>query len=214
MKVLVVGANGLTGKHVISLLAEDHTFEPFAMIRDEKQASGLEAKGAKTVLGDLEKDLSNAVKGMDAIIFAAGSGSKTGDDKTIAIDQEGAKSIIDEAKNQGVTRFVMLSSMGTDAPEQGPEGLQLYLRAKAIADTHLEQSSLQYTIVRPGALTNDQPTGKIDVNEQIKDKSKSISREDVAKVLVQSLKEETTIGKNFEILTGETSIEQALKFAH
>lgn len=214
MKVLVVGANGTTGKQVVEKVANSKHHEAYAMIRDEKQADALKKLGANVVLGDLEQDVSDALKGMDAVIFAAGSGGDTGDEKTIAVDQNGAKNIIDEAKNQGAKRFVMLSSMGTDAPEQGPEGLQLYLRAKAIADEYLKQSNLQYTIVRPGTLSNDQATGKIDINNDIEDKSQTIPRADVAAVLVECLNEEATIGKTFEMLGGETEIEQAIKFTH
>jgi len=214
MKVLVVGANGTTGKQVVEKVANSKQHEAYAMIRDEKQADALKKLGANVVLGDLEQDVSDALRGMDAVIFAAGSGGNTGDEKTIAVDQNGAKNIIDEAKNQGVKRFVMLSSMGTDAPEQGPEGLQLYLRAKAIADEYLKQSNLQYTIVRPGTLSNDQATGKIDINNDIEDKSQTIPRADVATVLVECLNEEATIGKTFEMLAGETEIEKAIKFTH
>lgn len=214
MKVLVVGANGTTGKQVVEKVANSKQHEAYAMIRDEKQADALKKLGANVVLGDLEQDVSDALRGMDAVIFAAGSGGNTGDEKTIAVDQNGAKNIIDEAKNQGVKRFVMLSSMGTDAPEQGPEGLQLYLRAKAIADEYLKQSNLQYTIVRPGTLSNDQATGKIDINNDIEDKSQTIPRADVATVLLECLNEEATIGKTFEMLAGETEIEQAIKFTH
>ncbi|WP_394509399.1 SDR family oxidoreductase [Priestia aryabhattai] len=214
MKVLVVGANGTTGKQVVEKVANSKQHEAYAMIRDEKQADALKKLGANVVLGDLEQDVSDALRGMDAVIFAAGSGEHTGDEKTIAVDQNGAKNIIDEAKNQGVKRFVMLSSMGTDAPEQGPEGLQLYLRAKAIADEYLKQSNLQYTIVRPGTLSNDSATGKIDINNDIEDKSQTIPRADVATVLVECLNEEATIGKTFEMLAGETEIEQAIKFTH
>lgn len=214
MKVLVVGANGTTGKQVVEKVANSKQHQAYAMIRDEKQADALKKLGANVVLGDLEQDVSDALRGMDAVIFAAGSGGNTGDEKTIAVDQNGAKNIIDEAKNQGVKRFVMLSSMRTDAPEQGPEGLQLYLRAKAIADEYLKQSNLQYTIVRPGTLSNDQATGKIDINNDIEDKSQTIPRADVATVLVECLNEEATIGKTFEMLAGETEIEQAIKFTH
>ncbi|MGG1885012.1 SDR family oxidoreductase [Priestia megaterium] len=214
MKVLVVGANGTTGKQVVEKVANSKQHEAYAMIRDEKQADALKKLGANVVLADLEQDVSDALRVMDAVIFAAGSGGHTGDKKTIAVDQNGAKNIIDEAKNQGVKRFVMLSSMGTDAPEQGPEGLQLYLRAKAIADEYLKQSNLQYTIVRPGTLSNDQATGKIDINNDIEDKSQTIPRADVATVLVECLNEEATIGKTFEMLAGETEIEKAIKFTH
>lgn len=99
MKVLVAGANGHTGRLVVRYLKEKG-HEPLALIRDEKQADALKELGAAPVIGDLEKDVTDAVKQADAVIFAAGSGSKTGADKTIAVDQEGAKRLVDTAKKK------------------------------------------------------------------------------------------------------------------
>ena len=110
MNVLVIGANGKIGQKIVGLLGKsDH--EVTAMVRKDEQVPKLEDLGAKTVKGDLEKDISHAVKGADAVIFTAGSGGKTGADKTILIDQEGAIKAMDEAESKGVKRFIIVSAM-------------------------------------------------------------------------------------------------------
>ncbi|MFY4776765.1 SDR family oxidoreductase [Metabacillus sp. RGM 3146] len=210
MKVLVAGAHGATGKHLIHKLSKKG-YQPIAMIRDSKQAEELESYGAKTVVADLEGDLSQAVEGADAVIFAAGSGSKTGPEKTIAVDQEGAKSLIDAAKQHKVQHFVMLSSMGADQPDAGSEAMKNYLRAKAIADEYLIQSELSYTIVRPGTLSDEPGTGKITAEDSIQKRDRKIPREDVAEVLIQSLELEKTKNKTFEVLSGDKDVKEALQ---
>lgn len=103
------------------------------MIREKEQASELEKLGAETVLADLEGDVSKALKCCDAVIFAVGSGSKTGPDKTAAVDRDGAINLMEEAEKQNVRRFILLSSMGAGTPEKGPEELQHYLVMKGEA---------------------------------------------------------------------------------
>lgn len=208
MEILVAGAHGNTGQRILDLLAKDgHTVR--GLIRDADQSSTIEDLGATPVVADLEGDLSEAVRGTDAVIFAAGSGSKTGPEKTTDIDQEAAKRLVDTASAEGARRFVMLSSMGTRNPEQGPEEMQHYFRAKRNADDHLRDSDLDWTVVRPGGLTDDGGTGMIEAAEAI-DRRGSISRDDVAAVIVQSLREPNTVGKAFEILSGDTLIGAAL----
>lgn len=90
-KILVVGATGTTGKKVVRLLKESQYFEPVAMIRKESQSAEFKAHQVKTVLGELEQDISHTVKNIDKVVFAAGSGGK----KVVEIDQEGAKKIVD-----------------------------------------------------------------------------------------------------------------------
>ncbi|MDN4524477.1 SDR family oxidoreductase [Fictibacillus fluitans] len=208
MKVAVAGANGTTGRLILQELA-GAGHEAKAIIRKKEQASELEQLGAETVLADLEGDLSEAVRGCDAVIFAAGSGSKTGPDKTEAVDRDGAIKLMEEAEKQQVKRFIMLSSMGAGSPEKGPEEMQHYLRMKGEADDRLESSRLHYTIVRPGALTNDEGTGEIKIGEQLG--RGSIPRADVAKVIVQSLDLENANHKIFEILEGDQPVADALK---
>ena len=213
MKIVVAGANGLTGRIVLKLLA-DAGHEPVAMIRDFSQRDALEALGAECRIGDLEKPVGYAVRGCRAAIFAAGSGSKTGPQKTIDVDQHGAMAFTETCVRMNARRFVMLSSIAVDKPERGPESLHHYFRAKAVADAHLQASGLDYTIVRPGFLTNEPGTGAIATGDDLGDIAKethSVTREDVARVLVDCLALDNTVQKTFEMIGGETPIADALK---
>lgn len=203
--VLVAGANGTTGKQIVKLLSETQYFKPVAMVRKKEQMDQFENKGISTVLGDLEQDVSHAFKNIDKVIFAAGSGGKN----VIGVDQEGAKRLIDTAKNSNIKKFVMLSSMGADAPEKADQ-LQDYLRAKHNADEHLKSSGLNYAIVRPGTLNNKQATDHIQLSEKLS-QSGEISRADVAQTLVRVLHDDTSNKVSFEILDGDTLIGKALE---
>ena len=213
MKVVVAGANGLTGRIVLRMLAEAG-HQPVAMLRDFSQREHLEPLGAECRIGDLEKPVGYAVRGCRGAIFAAGSGSKTGPEKTIDVDQNGAMAFIDTCGRMNVRRFVMLSSIAVDEPERGPESLHHYFRAKAIADRHLQASGLDYTIARPGFLTNDAGTGAIATGENlgpIAKETHSVTREDVARVLVDCLALDNTVRKTFEMIGGKTPVADALK---
>lgn len=207
-KVLVVGANGQTGTKIVEILKNHGQYDPVAMIRDERQKEKFEAMRVDYKIGDLEKDMSNVLDGIHKIIFAAGSGSKTGPDKTIAVDQDGAIKLINEAEKHQLKKFVMLSAMGADDPEK-ESPIQHYLKAKHNADEHLKQSGLNYTIVRPGSLTNDPHIGKI-YAEKTLDRKGQISREDVAQVLVITLDHAKVRNKTFEILKGDQPIAEAI----
>jgi len=208
-KVLVVGANGTTGKKIVDILDEYRNYEPVAMIRHQDQAEQFKKKDIETVMGDLEKNVSHTVTRIHKIVFAAGSGGGTSKEKTTAVDQEGAKKLIDLAEIAGIRKFVMLSSMGADNPEQS-EDLQHYLKAKQNADEHLRKSGMDYSIVRPGALTDDKGTGKIKLAQKL-NKRGSITRDDVAETLVAALHDDIASNKTFEILQGETEIDDAVK---
>jgi uncharacterized protein YbjT (DUF2867 family) len=202
--ILVAGANGTTGKKIINLLKASQYFNPIAMIRDEDQASQFKEDNVEYVIADLEKDLAHAVKNIDKVVFAAGSGGK----KVVEVDQEGAKRLIDVSKMANVKKFVMLSSMGADQPEKADD-LKDYLKAKHNADEHLKSSGLNYTIVRPGALTNDNGTGRIKLDKSLSTQGE-ISRADVADTLVRTLNDDIANKATFEILKGESLISEAL----
>lgn len=208
MRVLVIGANGLTGRRVVRLL-EDGSHEPVAMIRDPDQAQRFEARGVDHVVADLEEPVDHAMEGVDAVIFAAGSGSGTGLDKTLAVDRDGAVRSLVAAEAAGVARYVMLSSRGAD-PESDREPLGPYLRAKGWADTWLQRSDLIHTVVRPGRLTREEGTGRIELAPELR-RSGTISRADVARVLVSCLDVEATRGETFAILNDGTPIREALE---
>ena len=203
--VLVAGANGTTGRIIIDLLRKSEVYQPIAMVRKQDQKDHFEKEDISTVLADLEEDLSHAVKKADKVIFAAGSKGKN----IIGVDQEGAKRLIDAAKEAGLEKFVMLSSMGADKPAESDD-LEDYLRAKQNADNHLRLSGLNYSIVRPGLLTDDDGTDKIQLKEKLQIKG-SISRADVAKTLVEVLEEDVRQNQIFEILSGDVPIEKAVR---
>lgn len=204
-QILVAGANGTTGKKIVHLLKESQYFNPIAMVRKEDEIPYFKSKDIDTVLGDLEEDISHAFKNtVDKVLFAAGSGGKN----VIGVDQEGAKRMIDASKKNNVRKFVMLSSMGADEPSKA-EDLQDYLEAKHNADEYLKESGLNYAIVRPGSLTDDKLTNKIELAEKL-NKRGEISREDVAQTLVSALNDDVANNVTFEIISGDTLIADAL----
>ena len=207
--ILVAGANGKTGREVINILKDNPSYEPIAMVRKEEQQAYFENQNVKVELADLEGDLTEVVKGKDRVIFAAGSGGNTSKEKTTAVDQEGAINLIDRAKAAGVKKFVMLSSMGADDPSQN-EDLKHYLEAKQTADKHLKASFLDYSIVRPGALTDGEKNNRIKAKEKLNEYGE-ISRKDVAQVLVDCLPPNVLQNKTFEILEGNLATELALQ---
>ena len=208
MRVLVAGANGQVGKHIVRLLAEEG-HEVRALIRDESQASGLRELGGDPVVADLEGEVAHTVEGCDAVIFSAGGGPGSGAEKKETIDRGGAVKLVDAAREHGARRYVMVSAIGAADPEAGSEAMQPYLFAKAQADQALQESGLDYTIVRPGSLTDEAGTGTVEAAPSLS-KRGEISREDVARTLVVTLEKENTFGKTFEVLSGDTPIEEAL----
>lgn len=207
-KILIAGSTGQTGKRVIEILNNTQNFKPVAMIRKEEQKQIFDDMEVESIIADLEGDIDHAFKGIDRVIFAAGSGSKTGPDKTIAVDQEGAKKMVDAAKKHNIKKFIMLSAMGTDNPEEGGD-LEHYLKAKKEADDYLVDSGIVYTILQPGRLTDDMGLAKVKLAPKLKERGE-ISRDDVAFLLVMCLAD--PLGKNmaFQALEGEESIKSAL----
>ena len=202
--ILVAGANGTTGKQIVNLLKASQYFNPIAMVRKEEQLNQFKSEGIDTVLADLTKDLTHAVKGVDKVLFAAGSGGKN----VVEVDQEGAKRLMAVSKMANIKKFVMLSTMGADNPE-AVEGMEDYMRAKQNADEHLRNSELNYAIIRPGTLNNSQGKGKIELSKKL-NKQGEISRADVAQTLVKALHDDAPKNTTFEILQGDTLIGEAM----
>lgn len=213
MKVLVVGANGQIGKHLVRMIQESE-HEAKAMIRNQEQASYFNDLGAETVVVDLEQgieDIAKAAEGVDAIVFTAGSGPHTGKDKTILIDLDGAVKTIEAAKKAGVKRFVMVSSFDTrrEAILEAPSSFAPYVAAKHYADEWLKNTDLDYTIVHPGALTNEKGTGNVKVATELE--INEVPREDIAAVIFQTIDDSELIGKQFQVVSGDTPIADALQ---
>ena len=208
MRVLVAGSHGGVGQHLVRLLAEAG-HQARAMIRTGSQAPEMERLGGVPVVADLEGDPSPAAEGCDAIIFTAGGGPGSGDARKETVDRQGATKLIEAAKRHGIRRYVMVSAMGADDPESGPEGMRPYLRAKGSADEALRESGLDYTIVRPGRLTDDPATGSVDLAPSLNRRGE-ISRKDTARVLLATLTAANTHGSTFEVLAGDTPVDEAV----
>lgn len=208
MDILIAGANGKIGRQLVEHLGPGpHRVR--AMIRDRQQAPALEAMGAETLVADLEEDVTAAVEGCDVVVFTAGSGPHIGPEKTIDVDRNGAMALIDAASGHHVRRFVMVSAMRTHTPEQAPEKLRHYLRAKREADDHLIASGTPYTIVRPGRLTNEPATGRVKAAERLTEYGE-IPRADVAHALAIIVDADNTVNREICLIGGETDIETAI----
>ena len=212
MKVAIAGGHGKIARLLEGLLVERGD-AAIGLIRNPDHADDLREIGAEPVLCDLEqadsKEVAEAVAGADAVVFAAGSGPGSGVERKRTMDLGGALKLIEAAKANGISRYLIVSSMGAaDPPAEGGDGFGEYLRAKAEADRAVAASGLDYTIVRPGRLTDEPGSGRVEVAPRLE--RGSIPRADVAAVLLTCLDVENTIGRDFDLLSGETPIKEAL----
>ena len=210
MEVAIAGGHGKIALLLGALLAgrED---KPWGLIRDPAQEDDLHAAGVEPVLCDLEgdEDVGAAVSGADAVVFAAGAGPGSGAERKRTMDLGGAVKLIDAALTEGVRRYVMVSAMGAaDPPAEGDDVFGGYLRAKAGADEALRASGLEFTIIRPGGLTDGPPTGLVRVGERL-DRGE-IPRADVAAVILACLDSRHTIERSFDLVSGQTPIAEAV----
>ena len=207
MKVLVIGANGNTATRVGRLIKNETSHEPIAMIRNTTQRIKFDKLGVTTVLGDLEYPIDHAIMGCDAIIFAAGSGSQTGKDKTVLVDHIGAIRSMVTAQVHEVKRYIMLSTINAD--ENSNSRIAHYHKAKAFADRHLINTNLEWTIVCPGGLRDEEGNGLVSVQSELFLEGLT-TRDNLAASLVSCLELPNTIGKRFSLIEGKTPIKEAL----
>ena len=155
-------------------------------------------------------DLAIAIQGAEAVVFAAGAGPGSGEERKRTMDYGGAVKLIEAAQHEGISRYVIVSSMGAASPEgSGAEGgFLVYLQAKHDADEAVRSSGLDFTIVRPGRLTDDEGTGQVAVGQGLE--GGEVPRDDVAAVLLAVLGTDGTIGKDFDLVGGDTAIDEAV----
>ena len=209
MEVLVAGGHGQIALRLLRLLARNG-HRARGMIRNPDHAADLEAVGARPVLCDLEQDDPQPHLGTaEAIVFAAGAGPGSGAERKRTVDLGAAVKLIDAARELGVARYVMVSSMGTADVEHASEAMRPYLQAKRDADEALMHSGLDWTIVRPGRLTDAPGAGTVDAAPAL-GRSGEITRDDTALVLLESLQRPNTVRVAFEVLEGPTPVAQAL----
>lgn len=211
MNVAVIGANGGIGRELLPRL-KDAGHDPIGIVRYESQFDEIRDRGGEPRLGDLEGEFASALEGADAVVFTAGSGGDTDWGKTLLIDLWGARRSIDACVEQGIDRYVMISSFNASEPLGEPEAMRPYWVAKRCADDFLEGSPLEATILRPTALTDDEGTGRVSsAFEYPGESGESIPRADVAQAVVACLANDDTVGETIRLFGGDTPIETAIR---
>src|SRR3954451_12489735 len=210
MEVLVAGGHGQIALRLLKLLSR-HGHRGRGLIRNADHAADLAAVGADPVLCDLERDDPREHMGFaEAIVFAAGAGPGSGAERKRTVDLGAAVKLIEAARELGVARYVMIGAMGTADVEHAPEAMRPYLQAKRDADEALETSGLDWTIVRPGRLTDVPGSGRVDAARALGRRGE-VPREDVAGVVIACLEEPATIRVGFDLLSGDTPLREAVR---
>tara|TARA_B100000745_G_scaffold25496_2_gene16715 strand:- start:1733 stop:2371 length:639 start_codon:yes stop_codon:yes gene_type:complete len=208
-KILIIGANGAIGRMVAQkLLAQGKPV--VAMIRNTDQQSYFTELGAEVVIADLEGDFRHAFTGCEKVVFTAGSGPKTGADKTLLVDLWAASRSVDYAKTFNIRQFVMVSARGAADPDLGPVSIKPYNVAKRFADQYLLDSGIPCTILRPGRLLNEQATHRFTTLRPAEPENQVITREDTADAIVYCLNHPSTIGEVAELYQGELPLSAVL----
>ena len=208
MKILIAGANGKVGTILSGKLWGHSGFSPVGLIRDGRQQTKFTALGVPSVVGDLEEGVSSFLPGLDAVIFTAGSGGRTGPEKTTDVDQNAAIKLMGDCESAGVRRFLMVSAIGAD-PNSDSTRIQHYLRAKGVADSRLRSSKLDYTIIAPGTLIDERGTGRVQVAEDLGFHG-YLPREDLADSIIECLKNFNSIGKTIQVVSGGQKVKDAI----
>jgi uncharacterized protein YbjT (DUF2867 family) len=210
MNVVIVGGHGKVALRLEKLLAERGD-SPRGIIRKTEQAQDLEEIGAEPIVLDIENvdDIGDALAGADAVVFAAGAGPGSGPARKRTVDYGGAVKLANAAASQDIRRYVMVSSIGSNRPDTWSDQMRPYQEAKSEADQFLIESGLDYTILRPGRLTDDPGTGQVEIAERVE--YGEIPRDDVAAVIAECLLADNTIGKSFDLVGGDTPIADAVR---
>jgi uncharacterized protein YbjT (DUF2867 family) len=212
MDIVIAGAHGKIARRLARLLvARGDSVR--GLIRNPDHAEDLRADGSEPVLLDLEaaepEQVAEAVAGADAVVFAAGAGPGSGPERKLTVDRDGAIKLLGGARAADVPRYVMISSVGAESPPDDDDVFSVYLRAKAEADRALTASDRDWTVVRPGSLSDDRGTGRVRIQtDSIRDQ---VPRDDVAAVLAAVLAEPRSARLTIYVVGGEEPIEQALE---
>jgi len=211
VRVAIAGGHGQIALRLAKIMSERGD-EVVALIRNPDHADEVKQAGAEPALVDLEQasedEVATAIGGSDAVVFAAGAGPGSGSERKETMDYGGAVKLIAAAKQAGVGRYVIVSSMGANPNATGDDTFSVYLSAKGRADDAVRASGLDATVIRPGGLTNDAGTGRVRLGEKLP--RGQVTRDDVAAVLVAVLDSPSTIGRTADLIGGDTPIAEAV----
>lgn len=212
-RVAIVGAHGKIARHLIEELRRK-SHEVVGLVRNPAYRTELEELGAEVRLLDIEQSdadaFAAAFAGCEAVVFAAGGGPDGDKERKRTVDLEGSLKSIEGAKRAGIDRFVQVSAINVDEPLPADTGevWRAYVEAKRDADTALRESGLDWTIIRPGRLTDDPPTGLVALGEDVP--RADVTRADVAAVLAAVLDTRTTVGRQWNLVNGDVPVAAAV----
>lgn len=211
--IALIGGHGKVALLAAPLLVEAGE-EVSSWIRKPEQVDDVEQTGAKAVVLDVQnastEELATAFEGIDVVVWSAGAGG--GDpERTWALDRDAAIRSMDAAERAGVGRYIMVSYLGSGPDHGVPEddSFYAYAQSKTEADAHLRESSLRWTILGPGALTLDEPTGKIRVvraDEKVEDSQ--TSRANVARTILAAIRNDASVGRTVNYVDGDQPIDE------
>ena len=211
MDVAIAGGHGQIGRRLARLLAARGD-RVRGLIRNPDHSADVRSDGAEPVVCDLESasvaEVAKAIEGADAVVFAAGAGPGSGAERKLTMDRDGAVKLLSAAQQAGVPRYVIVSSVGAESPPGGDDVFSVYLRAKAEADRALMESDRDWTVVRPGMLTDDPGTGHVRIQEE--PIRAEVPRDDVAAVLAAVVDESRAVGRVLYVVGGDDPIVDAL----
>jgi nucleoside-diphosphate-sugar epimerase len=212
--VAIAGGHGQIARRLARLLVERGD-RVRGLIRNAGHADDLRADGSEPVLCDLEAaapaEVAEAIAGADAVVFAAGAGPGSGAERKFTMDRDGAVKLLEAARAAGASRYVIVSSVGAESPPppDSDDVFAAYLRAKAEADQAVAASDRDWTIVRPGALTEDAGSGRVRLStEAVRER---VARDDVAGVLAAVLAEPRSAGLTLYVVGGDEPVDEALE---
>lgn len=213
MRIAIAGGHGQIARRLSRLLAERGD-TPVAIVRNPAHVADVESDGAAAVVLDLEDTdaaaLADHLTGTHAVVFAAGAGPGSGSARKDTVDRGAAALLAEAAALAGVRRYLLVSSVGAGAePPPGTDDVfAAYLRAKTAAEEDLRARDLDWTILRPGALTDDAGTGHVRLGTEVP--RGSVPRDDVAAVLLALLDRPRTAGLTLELSTGALPVAAAV----
>jgi uncharacterized protein YbjT (DUF2867 family) len=215
-QIAIVGGNGKVARHIITHLVT-HGHQPVALVRNPTYKHDLEQLGAHVRMLDIEQDdvdhYAAVFAECDAVVFAAGGGPDGNIERKRTVDLGGSLASIEAAKLAGIDRFVQISAIGVDrpVPDDAAPVWKAYVEAKRDADIALRESGLDWTILRPGRLTDDEGTGLVMLGDTVE--RGEIPRADVAAVVVAALDDPHAIGRQWDVVGGQTPVDEAVASA-
>ncbi len=214
MQVVIAGGHGQIALRVERLLTLRGD-SAVGLIRNPDQAGDLASAGAAAVVIDLERatadELADEIRGADAVVFAAGAGPGSGPARKDTVDRGAAALLADAAELAGVRRYLLVSSINatTQPPADPDDAFQVYLKAKGDSEADLRRRDLDWTVLRPGGLTNDAGTGRVTLAPSVP--RGRVTRDDVAAVLLAMLDEPGTARLTLELVGGDVPVGDAVR---